>query len=88
MPAFRKTLSISAKEFLVSRIAAHLDVGDGVPVEAGRFRELPNGPIQRGARHSYLCICHRHIIVPLSHVSLSHGSISADKRGGSQWKLD
>ena len=69
------------QRILISRIAADLDVADGVSVKSSRPREVSDRPVQSGARHPHLCTCHRHLDVPLSHVPMSHLSISANKRG-------
>ena len=68
-------------DFLISYVAADLNVADGVSVEFGRAREVSDGPVQRGTRHPNLCACHSHKDVRLSHVPMSHLSRSADKRG-------
>ena len=44
------------------------DVRNRISMEAGGLRQVPDSPIQCGAGHSHLCACHRHGIVPLSHV--------------------
>ena len=42
----------------IAGVPADLNIGDRVPMEAGRFREVPDGPIQCRPSHSYLCTCH------------------------------
>src|SRR5450631_1947476 len=51
----------------ITAIPADLKIGDRVPMEAGRFREVLHGPIQSRPSHSNLCTCHSHRIVLLSH---------------------
>ena len=52
----------------ITAIPADLKIGDRVPMEAGRFREVSHGPIQSRPSHPNLCACHSHRIVLLSHV--------------------
>jgi len=55
----------------IAGIPSNLYVVDRISMKAGCFREVSHSPIQRCPCHSYLCICHRHAIVLLSHVSES-----------------
>ena len=52
----------------ITGIPADLNIGDRVPMQAGRFREVSHGPIQSRPSHPNLCTCHSHRVVPLSHV--------------------
>ena len=52
----------------ITGIPADLNIGDRVPMEAGRFREVSHGPIQSRPSHPNLCTCHSHRVVLLSHV--------------------
>jgi hypothetical protein len=52
----------------IACVPADLNISDGVAMEAGCFREIPHGPIQRCSGHSYLCTCHSSRPVLLSHV--------------------
>jgi len=52
----------------ITGISADLNIGDRVPMEAGRFREVSHGPIQSRPSHPNLCTCHSHRLVLLSHV--------------------
>jgi hypothetical protein len=52
----------------ITGIPADLNIGDRVPMEAGRFRKVSHGPIQSRPSHLNLCPCHSHRVVLLSHV--------------------
>ena len=52
----------------ITGIPTDLNIGDRVPMQAGRFREVSHGPIQSRPSHSNLCTYHSHRVVLLSHV--------------------
>jgi hypothetical protein len=52
----------------ITGIPADLKIGDRIPMQAGRFREVAHGPIQSSPSHPNLCTCHSHCVVLLSHV--------------------
>jgi hypothetical protein len=52
----------------ITGIPADLKIGDRVPMQAGRFREVSHGPIESRPSHPNLCTCHSHRVVLLSHV--------------------
>src|SRR5450759_904804 len=52
----------------ITGIPADLNIGDRVPMQASRFREVSHGPIQSRSSHLNLCTCHSHRVVLLSHV--------------------
>jgi hypothetical protein len=52
----------------ITGISADLKIGDRVPMQAGRFREVSHGPIESRPSHPNLCTCHSHRVVLLSHV--------------------
>jgi hypothetical protein len=55
----------------VAGIPADFDIVDCISVKPCRFGQVPHSPIQGGSSHPYLCTCHRHMIVLLSHVPLT-----------------
>ena len=52
----------------ITGIPADLNIGDRVPMEAGRIRKVSHGPIQSRPSHLNLCTCHSHCLMLLSHV--------------------
>src|SRR5215469_1269285 len=67
----------------IARVAAGFNIGHRVAVDLGGLGEVPHAPIQRGAGHSYLCACHRHWIVLLSHVLMPQSRVSTSAVGSS-----
>jgi hypothetical protein len=59
------------QSFGIPGVTANLDVVDGIPVKARGRRQVPYCPVQAGSCHSYLCACHRHLTVLLSHVPMA-----------------
>src|SRR5262245_28535355 len=59
------------KTLWVAGIPADLDIVDCISVKPCCFGQVPHSPIQCGSSHPYLCTCHRHMIVLLSHVPLT-----------------
>jgi hypothetical protein len=56
----------------VTKIPPHLNICDCISVQSSGFCKVTDGPIQGRTSHSYLCTCHRHWLVLLSHVQLTH----------------
>jgi hypothetical protein len=52
----------------ITSIATDLDVSDRISVDTSSLSELAHRPVHGCPRHSYLCTCHRHVIVLLSQV--------------------
>jgi hypothetical protein len=80
---FSEYPSDQGNRVLVSRAAAHLDIGDRVQI--GRLSQISNRPIQRSARHPVLCPSHSHDAVPLLHAAKS--SFAWDQINGGSSEL-
>ena len=68
---FSKHTFDQGNQVLASRVATHLDIRDRVSMKSGRLSQVPNRQIQRSTRHPDLCTCHKHEVVPKSHVTKS-----------------
>src|SRR4051794_15952342 len=64
------------KRFRITGKTTHFNIVDRVSMQTCRIREVPDSQIQRCTSHAYLCTCHRHLIVLLSHVLESQVSLS------------
>ena len=69
----------------VARVTSDFNIVDGVSMKTCCFREVPNRPIKSSSSHSYLCTCHSHNIVLLSHVAESQVRLA--HVGGSTYEL-
>jgi hypothetical protein len=75
---------------LVSRVATHLNIRDRVSMKACCLSQVSNCPIERRTRHPNLRTCHRHDIVPVSHVTVSQprSPCGRIKGGSSELQID
>jgi hypothetical protein len=56
----RKGLFNCSQTVGVTGVTANFNIVDRIAVKAGRFGQIPHGPIQGRPRHPNLCTCHRH----------------------------
>jgi hypothetical protein len=48
------------ERFWVACVPPDFKIGDRIAMQAGRLRKISHCPIQGGAGHSHLCVCHSH----------------------------
>ena len=73
-PGIRKRSFQCLQSGGIAGVPANFKVCDRISMKSAGIGEIPNRPVQGRPSHSNLCACHRHGVVPLSHVPCAQGA--------------